>query len=269
MILSDAEGLMPENIKKEAKFVELFVGIKKENVEGVFGQINEDNVQKACKIITFSADIRPLEVESLSTLVSLILSKFNVGSIGQTIQAYCDSFTKFVSGGIKRAIREDNIEQFCEFISDPSFDAKEFVHFDSGKTYNYKEERCESYMQLIAYFGAVKCFKQAIMNDAFDLDGISNFAVAGGSNEIVRILEQKGISFDNCFEVGVRFHRMDLCDWLLMHTKCESISLSSSLKYFNYHAFIFTFNKKKSFKDALFAASENGHIEVVKYLIEQ
>ena len=57
-------------------------------------------------------------------------------------------------------------------------------------------KECESYMQLIAYFVAVNRFKQAIMNDSFDLDDMSKFAISGGSNEIVRILKQKGISFD-------------------------------------------------------------------------
>ena len=44
------------------------------------------------------------------------------------------------------------------------------------------------------------------MNDAFDLKNISMYAIAGGNNEIVRILEQKGISF----EVGVKYHGMRL-----------------------------------------------------------
>jgi hypothetical protein len=67
----------------------------------------------------------------------------------------------------------------------------------------------------------------------------SKYAIAGGNNEIVRILEQKkGISFDDCFAVGVlKYYRMDLCDWLLMLMKNEPLCLLKSLEYFNYAAF--------------------------------
>jgi len=75
-LISDAEGLMPEKIKKETNFVEMLVGVNKENVKGVFRQIDEDNVKKACEIIDFAVEIRPLEVESFLTLVFLISSKF-------------------------------------------------------------------------------------------------------------------------------------------------------------------------------------------------
>jgi ankyrin repeat protein len=129
-------------------------------------------------------------------------------------------------------------------------------------------KECETYMQLIAYFGAVNCFKQAIMNDAFDIKYISKYAIAGGNNEIVRILEQKGILFDNCFEIGVKYHRMDLCDWLLTHAKCEPISLPKSMEYFNYPAFFFMMNNLKLFDSALSIAINWRNTSIVKYLFE-
>ena len=58
-------------------------------------------------------------------------------------------------------------------------------------------------------FGAENCFRQAIMNDSFDIDEISKFAIAGGSNEIVRIPElimderikrKKEIQLDNVYK---------------------------------------------------------------------
>jgi ankyrin repeat protein len=287
-LLSDSEELMPENIKKETKFVDLIVRVSKENVESVFKQITEDKVNKACEIIDFSVDIRPLEIENFLTLVSLISSKFGVDNLpyfsdyfwslliargvlpplnGE--EEYNEPFTEFAKGSIEHSIREDNVEQFSKLISDPSFNAKNKVNFGSVNRGDSMLNECESYMQLITFCGAVNCFRQAIMNDAFDLKCVSEYAIAGGSNEIVRILEQKGISFDNCFEVGVNYHRMDLCDWLLMHTKCESIDLLSSLEYFNYPSFFFTMINENSFNIALSIASGKNDISLVKYLIEQ
>jgi ankyrin repeat protein len=287
-LLSDSLELMSETMKKETDFVEMLLEIKKENVDSIFKQIDEDNVKKACKIIFFSVKIRSMEVESFITLVSLISSKFGIDSlpgfsyyirsllIARGIlpppndgRNYDKTFTIFETGSIKWAIREDNVEQFCSFITKSSFYAKSKLYFSSVDIEDSMLVKCESYMQLIAFFGAVNCFKQAIMNDAFSLDGISEFAVAGGNNEIVRILEQKGISFDNCFEIGVKYHRMDICDWLLMHTKNESIWLSTSLEYFNYPAFLFTMYNEESFDNALSIASGYGHFEVVEFLMEQ
>jgi hypothetical protein len=305
-LLSDSVNLMPENIKKETEFVELLVGVNNKNVESVFRQIDEDNFKKASEIINFAVEIRLLEVESFLKLVSLILYKFGAENITDfsyyfrsllisrgilsplSVKSnYDEEFTEFAADGIEKAIREDDVERFSAIISDPSFNAKDIATFSPVNNSTMNE--CQSYMQLIAFFGAVNCFRQAIMNDDFNLDLISKFAIAGGSNEIVRILEQKGVSFDNCFKFGVKHHRMDLCDWLLMHMECESISLSSSLEFFNYPAFFFTmineyllpkaikrrssiieYADKRFYKRTpLHVASEYGKVEIVKYLIEQ
>jgi ankyrin repeat protein len=279
-LLSKAARLMPEKIKKETEFVEMIIGVNKENVEHVFTLINEDNVKKAGDIINFSVEIRPKEIETFLTLVSLISSKFGDDKLQDFSNYFLsilasqdvlpqeneeednEAYTEFATGSIEHAIREDNVGQFCELFYDKSFNDK--IKFNIGSENTYV-----SYLQLIAYFGSIKCFKQAVMNDDIDLTDISKYAVAGGSNEIIRILEQKGVSFDNCFEIGVKYHRMNLCDWLLTRTKCESISLLSSLRYFNYPAFFFTMINEKRFNDALPAAAEQGSIDVVKYIVEQ
>ena len=192
-LLSDVESLMPERIKIETKFIERLVGAKKENVESVFRQINEDNFKKVYKIIDFLVEIRPLEVESLLTLVSRISSKFGVDNLPRSLNYFRsliaqgrEAFTEFTIGSIERAIREDNVEQFCDLISDQSFNAKNRVNFSSVNSCDSMMKECKSYMQLIAYFGAINCFRQAIMNNIFDLEGISKYAISDGSNEIVR-----------------------------------------------------------------------------------
>jgi ankyrin repeat protein len=290
-LLSDSESIMPEKIKQETKLIEMIVGVNEENVENVFAHINEDNVKKACKIISFAAEIRPLKIESFLILSSLISSKFGVGIQQET--SHCQSLTaqdglpvfcyneiynkayiEFAAGSIEQAIKEDDVERFCELLSEPTFNADDEVKAIKWCFYEIADnsllDSCKSYMRLIAFFGAVKCFKQAIMNDTFSLNGISVYAIAGGSNEIVRLLEQKGESFDDCFEVAVEYHRMDLCDWLLTNrTKHESFDLSRSLKYFNYPAFFFKMINEKVFGDALHIAAEECNINIVKYLIEQ
>jgi hypothetical protein len=99
-------------------------------------------------------------------------------------EEYNKKYTEFTIGSIEQAIREDKDEQFCKLISDQSFNAKNKVNFGPLNEDDSLMEECATYMQLIAFFRAVKCFKQAIMNDPIDLEGISKYAIAGGSNEI-------------------------------------------------------------------------------------
>ena len=68
---------MPEKYKIEAKLV-----------ENIFGQINEDNVKRTYKIINYSVKIRPFEVESFLTLVSLIYTKFGA----ENLKYFSDNF---------------------------------------------------------------------------------------------------------------------------------------------------------------------------------
>ena len=49
------------------------------------------------------------------------------------------------------------------------------------------------------------------MNGAFDLGCIPEYVISGGSNEIFSILEQKGISFDYCFDAGVKYIKEWIC----------------------------------------------------------
>jgi ankyrin repeat protein len=286
--LNDYESYIPEQFKKEIKFIEMLVGVNKENLQSVFEQINKYNVNKALIIIKYSIDIRPLEIESFLTLISLITSKFGVDILPYYSSSYFRSLlesrgilpkqkysysnkenTEFATGSIEQAIREDNVEQFNELVSHPSFNAKKRIRLSSTYGDDSIINKCKSYMQLIVSFGAVKCCKQALMNSDFDLNDISKYVIAGGNIEIFHCFERKGISFDNCFETGVKFHRIEMCQWLLKNTECESISLSSSLEYFNYPVFFFTMLNNKSFDDALFAATKECNIDIIRYLVEQ
>ena len=64
----------------------------------------------------------------------------------------------------------------------------------------------------MSFFGSVKCFKYAILNYEYNLKNVQKYAIAGGNSEIIHILENRGVSFDNCFGVSSKFYRNDLCD---------------------------------------------------------
>ena len=74
-------------------------------------------------------------------------------------------------------------------------------------------------IQYAAYVGAVKCFKYLLLNYS-DLKltdvcstTIAQLAVAGGSLEIIRSLEDK-VNFDGCLSVSARFIQNNVFQWL-------------------------------------------------------
>ena len=117
----------------------------------------------------------------------------------------------------------------------------------------------------MAFFGAIKCFKYAILNEAFSLKKAQNYAVAGGNIEIIYLLEEKNISFSYCLEVSVKFHRH--CIRILLHYEYEESSLYCSLNYLNYRAFFFEILNGVS--DAMISASVNSYLDNAKYLVDK
>ena len=155
-------------------------------------------------------------------------------------------------GNIEKAIKEDDLESFIMFSSEPMFDhnilftTKEFSVFeihvsDICYTYNYDPFDI-SCMQLMVFFGSVKCFKHAILTGEFSLKNIQKFAIAGGNSEIIHIMENQGVSFDFCFGVSAKYHRNELSDWLILHYRCEEIDISNCIYWFNYNVLFYLLN---------------------------
>ena len=71
------------------------------------------------------------------------------------------------------------------------------------------------YIQLMAVFGSINCFKHAISTNLYSLDDIARYAFTGENMEIIHILEQKGVSFDNTLENAPN------CSYILFKWKVE------------------------------------------------
>ena len=140
-----------------------------------------------------------------------------------------------------------------------------------------------SLLNLAALLGSAKCFKYFHMNNIKINNQTPQFAIKGGNNEIIQILNQNGLSFKNCFEVSIEYNRYVLTDWLLTHYECEKIKLSKCVRYYNYEAFIFLFQNGDflqedaidislgesyfSRKETLHVACHTGCLPLTQYLL--
>lgn len=108
-----------------------------------------------------------------------------------------------------KAIMTDDFDMFQKLSSEVGFNFDMKISISTLLWLNVPQPL----IKLAAYFGSIKIFKFILLNvDIFD-DSISDFAIAGGNLEIIRILEQM-----NCFRknlvAATIFHHSEIYDWM-------------------------------------------------------
>ncbi len=279
-------------------FTSSLIEVNKESMESIYNQINEGNINMVYKILEYALTIRFLNAENILTLIGLLITKFGYnrnlsnGYINDLLiqqgvtkntkidKTFKDIYNIFEIGSIERIIQDDDLDKFIGITSVQTFNPKEKVKCLNGSEHIFNVINLSghgpifTYLQLMGFFGSLNCFKHAISTGTYDMNDIVKYAVVGGNKEIIHILEQNNISFDSCFEVSVQYHRYEVSDWLLTHYKCEEFDITKTFDYHNLKAFFFLKENKtdvdqETINDWFRSASQNGHLEVVKYLHEQ
>ncbi|OHS96043.1 hypothetical protein TRFO_10225 [Tritrichomonas foetus] len=149
------------------------------------------------------------------------LRKNNWSLLKETIR------TAYEPDSIGDAIRTDNIELVKDYVNRSDFN----INSTLPKSPFLQIPLLNSSPTLIhaaAYFSSTKSFKFLLLNNAnpklTDNVGktLSNFAVAGGCGEIIRICEQLNLPFDNTITFALQFHQNDILEWILSSNKSKS-----------------------------------------------
>lgn len=117
-------------------------------------------------------------------------------------------------------IANDLIDDLQNLLNHSKFDLNSR---NSPSSYEWRPflQKCPTFLQIAAFFGSLKCFKYLLLNGAdlrcndFEGKTIAQFAVAGGNNEIIRILHQSNVSFSGTLQVAALFHRNEIFCWIL------------------------------------------------------
>ncbi|OHT08740.1 hypothetical protein TRFO_04852 [Tritrichomonas foetus] len=126
----------------------------------------------------------------------------------------------FEPNSIFDAIRRDDISALKEFGSNPLFNIEEIMESSPFVPYPILQYK-PRLIHIAAFFNSIKCFKYLLLNEA-DIESSDeagyttiHFAVAGGSVEIIRILEQQQfIIFNGTPQVAAQFHQKEILEWL-------------------------------------------------------
>ena len=64
-----------------------------------------------------------------------------------------------------------------------------------------------SLIDFCCLFGSVECFKYLLLNKCEISNLTLKYSIAGGNQDIINILKEKGHSFEECLETSVKYHR--------------------------------------------------------------
>ena len=268
MLFRDVEEYIPEEFKGKLKLVEEIISSDDEKLEKVFSYIRKssESINFIHKVIQHTLLIRFHNRETLFSLISLVEKEFGEATLKEV------KMIKKVADSISKAnftfMIQDDVDTFIKTMT--TFDPRTHLSIKllprSILDATFSEV---SLLQLLAYYGSVKCFKYALINEDYNLIHIEYFAVAGGNMEIISMLEHKGVSFAGCMTTSIEFHRYEISDWILIHYQCSKMSLFYATMHYNYRAFFFAILNGIVFDSYLSFASQNGHLDTLKYLIEE
>lgn len=157
-----------------------------------------------------------------------------------------------------RIATENKNFQFCRTVYNSPFERCDMVNHD-----------CEI-VEYAAFFGAQKVFQYIFENLEIIPKSLTRFAIAGGNDYIIKYCEEKGLSFYNCLEIAIQFHRWRIFEWLC-EKKVQNISLGSlvecCISNSNYQTLDFLLGKGTNFsKFFVWALKYNNPILANFYL---
>ena len=149
-------------------------------------------------------------------------------------------------GSIEYIIKYDDVNSLQTESAKPNFSFQKRVsHSQSGKKTDL--------ICLAAYYGALNCFKYLVMNNCiqpylsekpqtdYPVEKLLSCAIKSGDYGILHILQQHGFSFSSMMKHAVKYHRIDIENWIITNYGFESVSLTTCYMTCNTLSFFFYF----------------------------
>ena len=144
-------------------------------------------------------------------------------------------------------IIQDDYNELIAFLSKhPEFS----IHSDIVIPYSHEliqliQNDLISLIDLCCFFGSNHCFKYFYMNLCKFSSKTNKYCIIGGNYEIIQILNQLNIDFNNCLDISITYHQYSLSDWLLANYEnepilecyCASCYNMKYLLFINYNTF--------------------------------
>lgn len=116
---------------------------------------------------------------------------------------------------VAQIIRNDDFESFMKYISSTNLNFNTRIKksaFESNSLLFFEP----TLFEYSCFFQSINIFRFIFLNNGEISKNLAKFAVAGGSYEIIHLLETKKVVFDDdCLITAIEYHRNDIADYLI------------------------------------------------------
>ena len=187
---------------------------------------------------------------------------------------------------IALSIRFDDISNFEYLARSKSFDSRiVYSIYDSNEIVS-NMWKMPTYLEYAAFYGAEKIFNYILsiyqINEVEIEESVMEFAVAGGSKEIIQILEEHNVKFNHqCLINAIKYFHLDLYKYILPkiptsdNDRWQHNILFECINSYNIESIIETFtldglNLRNEEKETIFhVISRLGYLDLFNFLIEK
>lgn len=121
-----------------------------------------------------------------------------------------------------------SLDHIAEVIRNDDIDSFIFIVSQKGNEFNYNQtiiniryERCDlltqgsSLIEYAAFFNSIKIFKYLFLNKAYFDYTLLDYAICGGSIEIIHILEQNGYDIRESIKSSIKYFQNDIFSYII------------------------------------------------------
>ena len=196
-----------------------------------------------------------------------VLDESNIRNGLQTSEIYPIEYYEnvFPNDSIEFFILNDDLDQIINKLS-ANFHSEKIIISFRGTKYNL--------LTLSALCGSIQCFKYFLLNNfPLENDLLQKSSVKSGNEEIVELIVSKDLSYQECLEIAIQYHRNELAQWIITNYETEQNYLSITILSYNTLAFLYYYNKdKKEVRDdgitPLIHAAMNGNVPITRFILD-
>ena len=200
--------------------------IKLEELINYLYRISQNNNYNKPLVYYFLPEILEYEKKNTNRLTNLIVKRNELSQVYQKLldENKLKDFINERNGSnrdryLLKAIKNDNINDFLSFISQTDYDLSKEIELNDFELNHYLLSKKK--MNIIDYsliYGSINVFKYLVtqekLSEKISLESL-NYAVIGGNNEIIHMVENSFIFDKKCLKSAIECHRHDLYHYLL------------------------------------------------------
>lgn len=168
-----------------------------------------------------------------------------------------------------KSIEIDDVKNLSMLIANKTIDKDSIVPYSIYQRFQSPLENM-TLIELAAFCSSIECFKYLLLNGAKQNERLPIFAVCGGNDEIIHICEQNNLEFKDEVEFSLKYHHIEIFQWLI-ETKKEKFPpmnkfLEYCVKYSCYSLLIDYLPKCTQINDLVLEAINDGNNLIHSFL---